>query len=142
VIDTERFRIWFRQGGDMIVWAAGLCVAVVLGITWFGLDQSGFRRSAENAVRAELGQPDLTFQSRTLHNAPRFDKALICGHVAGAPERVFAVEFNEMRRRGDTYERFLRAKGELPAQRLAVPETGAPLHPYDAALLRLCETAE
>lgn len=138
--DTEGFQIWFRQGGDMIVWAGGLCVAVILGLIWFGLDQSGFRRSAENAVRAELGQPDLTFRSRTLHNAPRFDKALVCGHVAGAPERAFAVQFNEMRRRGDLLARFQRAKGELPARRLAIPETGAPLDPYDAALLQLCQS--
>ncbi|MDQ8027433.1 MAG: hypothetical protein REJ23_01810 [Brevundimonas sp.] len=140
MIDTEGFRHWFRQGGDMVVWAVAGCVALIVGITVFGLDQSGFRRSAENAVRAELGQPDLRFKSRTLHNAPRYDKALVCGHVVDAPERAFAVEFNEMRRRGDLYARYQRAKGELPARRLVVPETGARLHPYDAALLSLCET--
>lgn len=141
MIDTEGFRHWFRQGGDMVVWAVAGCVALILGITVFGLDQSGFRRSAENAVRAELGQSDLRFESRTLHNVPRFDKALVCGHASDAPDRVFAVEFHEMRRRGDDFRRFQRLKGELPPLQLVVSGAEAQHPPYDAALLRLCDTA-
>lgn len=125
----------------MFVWAGGLCIAVILGITWFGLDRSGFRRSAENAVRAELEQPDLTFRSHALRNTPRFGRVLVCGHI-DAPARSFAAEFNEHRRRRDIYERYQRVKGELPARRLVITGSPTPLHPYDAELLRLCETVE
>lgn len=123
---------------DIATWAAGSVIALIVGLTLFGLEMTASKIVAEKAVREALNEPDIPLRSVTLARGPGHRTGLVCGVIGGDASRRFAVVLRPGR--GD-YASLAFLTGTLRASRVIVPELATPRQYLDLEALRLCDRA-